>query len=152
MLNNKNHRLQKFCWSNITRIKGIAFVWVRAGFSQHSVSIICYRYHPFWWESICQERCQDARPRYCIQVPWFSCLFGITDSQRLSNTGPVHTNLEIFETAYLFTRIRMNGSLARGWGYFKWQGWSNGGKNQNPKKYLDQNLTPKEIPRRISEP
>ena len=26
---------------------------------------------------------------------------------------------------------------------FKWQGWSNGGKNQNPKKSLDQNLTPK---------
>ena len=23
---------------------------------------------------------------------------------------------------------------------FKWQGWSNGGKNQNPKKFLDQNL------------
>ena len=26
---------------------------------------------------------------------------------------------------------------------FKWQVWSNGGKNQNPKKSLDQNLTPK---------
>ena len=26
---------------------------------------------------------------------------------------------------------------------FKWQGWSNGGKNQNLKKFLDQNLTPK---------
>ena len=26
---------------------------------------------------------------------------------------------------------------------FKWQGWSNGGKNQNPKKSLDQNLSPK---------
>ena len=26
---------------------------------------------------------------------------------------------------------------------FKWQGWSNGGKSQNPKKYLDQNLIPK---------
>ena len=26
---------------------------------------------------------------------------------------------------------------------FKLQGWSNGGKNQNPKKYLDQNLIPK---------
>ena len=26
---------------------------------------------------------------------------------------------------------------------FKWQGWSNGGKNQNPKKSLDQNWTPK---------
>ena len=25
---------------------------------------------------------------------------------------------------------------------FKWQRWSNGGKNQNPKKFLDQNLTP----------
>ena len=25
---------------------------------------------------------------------------------------------------------------------FKWQGWSNGGKNQNPKKSLHQNLTP----------
>ena len=25
---------------------------------------------------------------------------------------------------------------------FKWQGWSNGGKNQNPKKSLYQNLTP----------
>ena len=25
---------------------------------------------------------------------------------------------------------------------FKWQGWLNGGKNQNPKKALDQNLTP----------
>ena len=25
---------------------------------------------------------------------------------------------------------------------FKWQGWLNGGKNQNPKKSLDQNLTP----------
>ena len=23
---------------------------------------------------------------------------------------------------------------------FKWQGWSNGGKNQNPQKFLDQNL------------
>ena len=26
---------------------------------------------------------------------------------------------------------------------FRWQGWSNGGKNQNPKKCLDQNLSPK---------
>ena len=26
---------------------------------------------------------------------------------------------------------------------FKWQGWLNGDKNQNPKKSLDQNLTPK---------
>ena len=26
---------------------------------------------------------------------------------------------------------------------FKWQVWSDGGKNQNPKKSLDQNLTPK---------
>ena len=26
---------------------------------------------------------------------------------------------------------------------FKWQGWSNGGKNQNPKISLDQNLSPK---------
>ena len=26
---------------------------------------------------------------------------------------------------------------------FKWQGWSNGGKNQNPNKFLDQKLTPK---------
>ena len=26
---------------------------------------------------------------------------------------------------------------------FKWQGRLNGGKNQNPKKSLDQNLTPK---------
>ena len=107
------------------------------------MSILCHRYYPFWGESICQERCQDARPRYCVQVPWFSCLFGITDSHRLSNTGPVHTNLEIFETAYLLTRIRVDGSLARGRGDFRWQGWSNGGKNQNPKKYLDQNLTPK---------
>ena len=32
-----------------------------------------------------------------------------------------------------------------GWGTldFKWQGWSNGGKKQNPKKFLDQNLGPK---------
>ena len=28
---------------------------------------------------------------------------------------------------------------------FKWQGWSNGGKNQNPKIFLNQNLTPKNI-------
>ena len=28
----------------------------------------------------------------------------------------------------------------KGTQYFKWQGWSNGGKNQNPKKSLDQNL------------
>ena len=34
---------------------------------------------------------------------------------------------------------------------FKRQGWSNGGRNQNPKKSLDQNLTPK-IPCWISEP
>ena len=27
---------------------------------------------------------------------------------------------------------------------FKWQGWSNGGKKQNPKKSLDQNLTSKQ--------
>ena len=26
---------------------------------------------------------------------------------------------------------------------FKWQVWSKGGKNQNPKKSLDQDLTPK---------
>ena len=26
---------------------------------------------------------------------------------------------------------------------FRWQGWLNGGKNQNPKKSLDQNLSPK---------
>ena len=26
---------------------------------------------------------------------------------------------------------------------FKWQGWSNGGKNKNPTKPLDRNLTPK---------
>ena len=34
-----------------------------------------------------------------------------------------------------------------GWGGgildFKWQGWSNGSKNQNPNKFLDQKLTPK---------
>ena len=35
---------------------------------------------------------------------------------------------------------------------FKWQGWSNGGKNQNPKKSLDQNLSSKKFPCRISEP
>ena len=35
---------------------------------------------------------------------------------------------------------------------FKWQGWSNGGKNQNPKKSLGQKLTPQKIPCQISEP
>ena len=151
MLTNQNHRLQKLWWSNVTRIKRIASVWVRARFShEHSVSIICYRYNPFWWESICQERCQDARPRYCVHVPWFSCLFGITDSHRLSNTGPIHTNLEIFETAYLFIRIRVDGALARGRG-FKWQGWSNGGKNQYPKN-PGPKFNPQKIPCRISEP
>ena len=29
---------------------------------------------------------------------------------------------------------------------FKWRGWSNGGKNQNPKKSLDQKLTSKKNP------
>lgn len=147
MLTNQNHRLQKLWWSNVTRIKRIASVWVRARFShEHSVSIICYRYNPFWWESICQERCQDARPRYCVHVPWFFCLFGITDSHRLSNTGPIHTNLEIFETAYLFIRIRVDGALARGRGgrggvqvarMIEW------GQKSIPKKILDQNLTSK---------
>ena len=33
---------------------------------------------------------------------------------------------------------------------FKWQGWLNAGTNQNPKKSLEQNLTP-EIPCWISE-
>ena len=28
---------------------------------------------------------------------------------------------------------------------FKWQGWLNGGKNQNPQKFLDQNLTPQKF-------
>lgn len=42
---------------------------------------------------------------------------------------------------------------------FKWQGWSNGGKNKNPKKYLNEKLPPpprpppkKKIPCRISHP
>ena len=28
---------------------------------------------------------------------------------------------------------------------FKWQGWLSGGKNQNPQKFLDQNLTPQKF-------
>ena len=35
---------------------------------------------------------------------------------------------------------------------FQVTGRSNGGKNQNPKKSLDKNITPKKIPCRISEP
>ena len=34
---------------------------------------------------------------------------------------------------------------------FKWQGWSNGGKIQNPTKSLELNTIPKKIPCQISE-
>ena len=42
--------------------------------------------------------------------------------------------------------LYINKFLQRGPGTldFKWQGWSNGGKNQNPKKSLDQNLASKQ--------
>ena len=33
---------------------------------------------------------------------------------------------------------------------FKWRGWSNGGKNQNLKKSLDQKINPQKIPNGIS--
>ena len=65
---------------------------------------------------------------------------------RLSNTSPVHTNLEIFETAYLFTRIRVDGSLARGRGRggFQVTGMIEWGKKiKTPKNILTKIEPPK---------
>ena len=49
----------------------------------------------------------------------------------------------------LYPDSSVDGSLARGRWYFKWQAWSNGGKNQNPQKYLAEFPSHKKIPESI---
>ena len=57
-------------------------------------------------------------------------------------TEPVTAGFDTCRVRYLFRHPKCPDSRG-GTPDFKWQGWSNGGKNKNPTKPLDRNLTPK---------